>query len=66
MLSVWLSMSNAQTNARRLCEIISSMDEFDRRLNPELSSLIKLLWVDAGVQKCFCRSSEYQLNDSAE
>lgn len=35
-------------------------------LSPELSAAIKALWQDAGVQECFRRSNEYQLNDSAE
>lgn len=34
-------------------------------LTPELVSLMKKLWSDAGVQDCFARSREYQLNDSA-
>lgn len=28
-------------------------------------SLMKKLWADPGVQQCFGRSREYQLNDSA-
>ena len=27
---------------------------------------MKRLWVDKGVQECFSRSNEYQLNDSAK
>ncbi|XP_044741214.1 G protein alpha i subunit [Chrysoperla carnea] len=34
-------------------------------LTPELVMLMKWLWQDAGVQLCFSRSREYQLNDSA-
>lgn len=34
-------------------------------LMPELVSLMKKLWSDSGVQQCFTRSREYQLNDSA-
>lgn len=34
-------------------------------LPPEVGSAIKALWQDAGVQECFKRSREYQLNDSA-
>ena len=34
-------------------------------LPPEVAVAIKTLWVDAGVQECFKRSREYQLNDSA-
>eukprot|EP00053_Salpingoeca_punica_P005291 m.53519 g.53519 ORF g.53519 m.53519 type:complete len:356 (-) comp13174_c0_seq1:429-1496(-) len=35
-------------------------------LAPELSAAIGALWQDGGVQECFRRSNEYQLNDSAE
>ena len=35
-------------------------------LNPELTEALKALWADSGVQECFRRSNEYQLNDSAE
>ncbi|KAK9703322.1 guanine nucleotide-binding protein subunit alpha [Basidiobolus ranarum] len=33
---------------------------------PEVSQAIKVLWADEGVQSCFKRSREYQLNDSAK
>lgn len=35
-------------------------------LSKELSDSIKRLWSDSGVQQCFERSAEYQLNDSAK
>lgn len=34
-------------------------------LTPDLAEAIKALWSDSGVQECFRRSNEYQLNDSA-
>ncbi|EEH21625.1 guanine nucleotide-binding protein subunit alpha [Paracoccidioides brasiliensis Pb03] len=34
-------------------------------LPPDVGSAIDALWNDAGVQECFRRSREYQLNDSA-
>ena len=34
-------------------------------LPPEVGGAIDALWKDAGVQECFKRSREYQLNDSA-
>lgn len=37
----------------------------ERILTPELVALMKSLWADGGVQHCFSRSREYQLNDSA-
>ncbi|KAI4138110.1 MAG: hypothetical protein L6R35_007166 [Caloplaca aegaea] len=35
-------------------------------LPPEVGNAIDALWKDAGVQECFKRSREYQLNDSAK
>ena len=32
----------------------------------ELLDAMKKLWNDSGVQQCFNRSNEYQLNDSAK
>ncbi|KHJ89304.1 g-protein alpha subunit, partial [Oesophagostomum dentatum] len=34
-------------------------------LPPDLASVMKRLWADPGVQECFMRSREFQLNDSA-
>lgn len=33
---------------------------------PEVANAVKSLWADAGVQACYERSREYQLNDSAK
>lgn len=35
-------------------------------LPTEVGNAIQALWADAGVQQCFQRSREYQLNDSAQ
>lgn len=35
-------------------------------LSPEVGDAIKFLWQDDGVRRCFKRSREYQLNDSAK
>ncbi|KAI5287095.1 guanine nucleotide-binding protein subunit alpha, partial [Ascosphaera acerosa] len=35
-------------------------------LAPEVGTAIETLWKDSGVQECFRRSREYQLNDSAQ
>ncbi|KAK9763361.1 guanine nucleotide-binding protein subunit alpha [Basidiobolus ranarum] len=35
-------------------------------LSPDVATAVKALWADQGVQDCFCRSREYQLNDSAK
>jgi guanine nucleotide-binding protein subunit alpha len=31
----------------------------------EVAMAVRSLWLDQGVQECFHRSREYQLNDSA-
>lgn len=36
------------------------------RLQAEVGTAVKALWADAGIQLCFQRSREFQLNDSAE
>jgi guanine nucleotide-binding protein G(i) subunit alpha len=38
----------------------------DGEMTRELGDCMKKLWEDKGVQTCFSRSSEYQLNDSAQ
>lgn len=37
----------------------------DGTMSLELAEIIKRLWKDPGIQACFERASEYQLNDSA-
>lgn len=49
--------------ARQFFTFASAAEEGE--LTPELVSLMKKLWCDPGVQQCFGRSREYQLNDSA-
>ncbi|CAK6951327.1 guanine nucleotide-binding protein G(i) subunit alpha [Scomber scombrus] len=50
-------------DARQLFALASSAEE--GVLSAELTSVIQRLWSDGGVQACFDRSREYQLNDSA-
>ncbi|MFH4978578.1 hypothetical protein AB6A40_005287 [Gnathostoma spinigerum] len=50
-------------DARQFFMLAQSCDEGE--LPPELAVCMKRLWSDAGVQECFTRSREYQLNDSA-
>lgn len=49
--------------ARQFFTLASAAEEGE--LTGELVLLMKRLWQDAGVQLCFTRSREYQLNDSA-
>ncbi|OMH83149.1 Guanine nucleotide-binding protein subunit alpha [Zancudomyces culisetae] len=55
-------------NNQSLVDIVLDMpaqiesDEFPT----DVAEAIKILWADTGVQKCFSRSNEFQLNDSAK
>jgi hypothetical protein len=44
---------------------VSRMEDTEP-FSEELLGGMKRLWVDMGVQECFARSNEYQLNDSAK
>lgn len=52
-----------QDDARQLFTLASTAEE--GVMSPELTGVIRKLWNDSGVQACFDRSREYQLNDSA-
>ncbi|XP_056461191.1 guanine nucleotide-binding protein G(i) subunit alpha-2 [Gadus chalcogrammus] len=51
-------------DARQLFSLSSGAEE-QGLLPEELSHVIQRLWADGGVQGCFTRAREYQLNDSA-
>ncbi|KAM3872017.1 guanine nucleotide-binding protein G(i) subunit alpha-3-like isoform 2-T2 [Diretmus argenteus] len=50
-------------DARQLFALAGSAEE--GVISAELTGVIRRLWADDGVQACFSRSREYQLNDSA-
>ncbi|OQV12780.1 Guanine nucleotide-binding protein G(i) subunit alpha [Hypsibius exemplaris] len=50
-------------DARVFFQITSQLE--DGEMTPELAMTMKRLWLDPGVQNCYGRSQEYQLNDSA-
>lgn len=53
-----------QDDARQLFALSCTAEE--QGIMPEdLANVIRRLWADNGVQACFNRSREYQLNDSA-
>lgn len=51
-------------DARQLFALAGNAEDGD--LTSEIAAIMKRLWKDSGVQECFSRSREYQLNDSAE
>uniref|UniRef100_H2TDI5 Guanine nucleotide binding protein (G protein), alpha inhibiting activity polypeptide 2a n=1 Tax=Takifugu rubripes TaxID=31033 RepID=H2TDI5_TAKRU len=52
-------------DARQLFALSAAAEE-QGILPDDLSRVIQRLWSDGGVQSCFTRAREYQLNDSAE
>uniref|UniRef100_A0A3Q3XBW4 Uncharacterized protein n=1 Tax=Mola mola TaxID=94237 RepID=A0A3Q3XBW4_MOLML len=44
---------------------VAAADKTEGTMPKELSDIILRLWKDTGIQACFDRASEYQLNDSA-
>ncbi|KAJ8046709.1 Guanine nucleotide-binding protein G(i) subunit alpha [Holothuria leucospilota] len=55
--------SERADDARQLFALAGQAE--DGELSPELAGVMKRLWADTGVQGCFSRAREYQLNDSA-
>ncbi|XP_004544901.1 guanine nucleotide-binding protein G(i) subunit alpha-2 [Maylandia zebra] len=51
-------------DARQLFALSGAAEE-QGTLPEDLSNIIQRLWADGGVQSCFTRAREYQLNDSA-
>ena len=53
-----------QEHARVILSLSSSLSSYET-FPPEVTSAFVSLWRDAGIQECFSRAYEYQLNDSA-
>lgn len=62
-VNVWLSVF--QADAKMVLDVIARMEDTEP-FSEELLAAMKRLWADSGVQECFGRSNEYQLNDSAK
>lgn len=63
LTSFFLIFFPTQDDARQLFVLAGAAEE--GFMTAELAGVIKRLWKDSGVQACFSRSREYQLNDSA-
>ena len=61
----FLSLFFLQGDAKMVMDVVSRMEDTEP-FAEELLAGMKRLWVDKGVQECFSRSNEYQLNDSAK
>ncbi|XP_040850449.1 guanine nucleotide-binding protein G(i) subunit alpha-2 isoform X2 [Ochotona curzoniae] len=63
-LQIDFTDSSRNDDARQLFALSAAAEE-QGVLPEDLSGVIRRLWADQGVQACFGRSREYQLNDSA-
>lgn len=54
-----------EQDAQMVSDIVTRMEDTEP-FSEEFLLAMKRLWTDAGVQQCFQRSNEYQLNDSAK
>ncbi|XP_058047366.1 guanine nucleotide-binding protein G(t) subunit alpha-3 [Ahaetulla prasina] len=65
MSALGIEYENAQsTEDEKQLYAMAEITE-DGSMTSELAGIVKRLWKDAGIQACFERASEYQLNDSA-
>lgn len=51
--------------SRQLSRRYAAMVEQNYGITSELAAIMKVLWIDPGVQASYRRAREYQLNDSA-
>jgi len=63
-LKISFSDPSRADDARQLFALAATLE--DGEMTRELGDCMKKLWEDKGVQTCFSRSREYQLNDSAQ
>lgn len=65
----WTSSTNYfvlfQCDAKMVFDVVQRMHDTEP-FSEDLLLAMKRLWSDSGVLECFCRSNEYQLNDSAK
>ncbi|XP_062276020.1 guanine nucleotide-binding protein G(o) subunit alpha-like isoform X2 [Scomber scombrus] len=54
-----------EADAKMVCDVVSRMEDTEP-YSAELLSAMMRLWSDSGIQECFSRAREYQLNDSAQ
>lgn len=64
-LGISFGDSARESDAKQVFDIVTRMEDTEPFSDDFLLSM-KRLWNDYGVQECFQRSNEYQLNDSAK
>jgi guanine nucleotide-binding protein G(o) subunit alpha len=52
-------------DAKLVLDVITKMEDTEP-FSDELLAAMKRLWSDSGVQRCYARANEYQINDSAK
>ena len=60
-LNIEFTSDERKTDVRKFF----SLCDYTTEINEDLGCLMKRLWLDPDTQKCFSRSREYQLSDSA-
>ncbi|KAI3387573.1 hypothetical protein SNEBB_000268 [Seison nebaliae] len=65
LLRIDFGEEEREWDAARVLEVIAQMKDTEP-FDVSLQEAIMRLWKDTGVQACFYRSNEYQLNDSAQ
>ncbi|CAI8052377.1 Guanine nucleotide-binding protein G(i) subunit alpha [Geodia barretti] len=63
-LGIGYGSPEREADVKKVTSLASSLEEI--QFTPDLVACMKGLWMDSGVQLCFQRAREYQLNDSAE
>uniref|UniRef100_A0A2P2I1X7 Guanine nucleotide-binding protein G(O) subunit alpha 1 n=1 Tax=Hirondellea gigas TaxID=1518452 RepID=A0A2P2I1X7_9CRUS len=64
-LGICFAGNDREPDSKMVFDVISRMEDTEPFSEELLVSMMRL-WTDAGVQVCFNRSNEYQLNDSAK
>lgn len=64
-LNIAFGDADRESDAKMVLDVIARMEDTEP-FSEELLAAMKRLWADSGVQECFGRSNEYQLNDSAK
>ncbi len=62
-IGIQLGESNNQLSFDLITKLPRQLETF--ALSQEVFLAVKKLWADSGVQKCYERANEFQLNDSA-
>ncbi|WAR12451.1 GNAO-like protein, partial [Mya arenaria] len=64
-LNITFGAIERESDAKMVLDVIARMEDTEP-FSEDLLVAMKRLWQDPGVQECFGRSNEYQLNDSAK